>query len=262
MKKILVLIVLSGFISFSGHAQSKSCVCVKKTAHHKLHSKKTIAKSGVDIKRKQSIDTTPLVSLPTWSVFPALNGCIVDSNGDFQSMTATSFTGNYPSGFSTDCDINSDLKTGFSDMVITSSAFTNNGLLPAKYTCMGQAASPPLNITNIPEGAASLAIIMFDPHATATKSRTNWLIWNVDTDGRIPENFATDYQSDNAVNHDYGYAGACPISGTHYYHIRAYALDAKLRMDKHATRAVFENVIKDHVLSKGEIVVQSNKNIE
>jgi Raf kinase inhibitor-like YbhB/YbcL family protein len=50
-------------------------------------------------------------------------------------------------------------------LVVTSTAFTHHGRIPVKYTCVGQQASPPLTIGNIPPETKSLAIIVDDPDA-------------------------------------------------------------------------------------------------
>ena len=78
----------------------------------------------------------------------------------------------------------------------------------------------------------------------------------------IPESFTTDHMSETRDFHLYGYQGACPNEGTHYYHIRVYALNTKVLLDKHTTKALLESTIKDHVLAKGEIICQANRHLQ
>ena len=125
--------------------------------------------------------------------------------------------------------------------------------MPAKYTCEGDNASPPLNVNNIPAQTQSLAVIMYDPNATTNASETYWLIWDIDTAGTIPENFVNDHESMN-VAREYGYHAACPLSGTHYYHFMVYALDTKFAGGRNTTRAKLESAMRGHVLAKGELV--------
>jgi phosphatidylethanolamine-binding protein (PEBP) family uncharacterized protein len=174
-------------------------------------------------------------------------------------------------------------------LTVTSYAFTNNGNIPVKYTCVGQQASPPLNIGNIPEGAKSLVIIVDDPDApikpaatapivTNAKHKktapakhpkkvtetppayfTHWLMWNIDVDGgSIPENFKNDNEGTNSAQ-QIGYAGICPPTGTHHYHFKVYALDIKLNIPKTTDKAALEKVMQGHILAWGELVGVFNK---
>jgi len=175
-------------------------------------------------------------------------------------------------------------------LTVTSYAFTNNGNIPVKYTCLGQAASPPLSIGNIPEGAKSLAVIVDDPDAPikpptpaaprATKNKhkktattkhpktgtetppvyfTHWLIWNIDVDGgTIPENFKNDNEGTNSAQ-QVGYIGICPPTGTHHYRFKVYALDTKLNISKSSDKAALEKVMQGHILAWGELDGVFNK---
>src|SRR6266567_2108405 len=68
-------------------------------------------------------------------------------------------------------------------LTVTSTSFTNNGMIPKKYSCEGEEISPPLKITNVPAGAKSLALILHDPDAPAKGGFTHWVVWNINADG-------------------------------------------------------------------------------
>ena len=51
-----------------------------------------------------------------------------------------------------------------------------------------------------------------------------------------------------------GWRGPKPPSGTHHYHFRLYALDAKLSLAAGATKADLLKAIEGHVLAKAELV--------
>ena len=147
------------------------------------------------------------------------------------------------------------------NMHITSSAFTNGGVIPVKYTSDGQGATPPLAFGNQPNGTKSLAVIVHDYHANARGAQTYWLIWNIDSTAGIPENFTNDHEGMNIAK-QYGFTPLCGESGDHRYHFMVYALDCKLVIGKNATKASLERVMQGHILDKGELVGIYNKRIE
>lgn len=53
----------------------------------------------------------------------------------------------------------------YKQLDISSSAFSAQGMIPAKYTCDGENVNPPLDIEHIPEEAKCLALIVDDPDA-------------------------------------------------------------------------------------------------
>ncbi len=135
---------------------------------------------------------------------------------------------------------------------VTSSAFQNNGLIPAKYTCEGDDINPPISVTGIPAKAKCLALICHDPDAPMQGGFTHWVMWNVATDGKIPENFKGATQGFNTTKKT-GYIGMCPPTGTHHYVFSVYALDAQLTIDKSTDKAALEKAIKDHVVASGTL---------
>ena len=169
-------------------------------------------------------------------------------------------------------------------LVVTSTAFTNNGMIPIKYTCMGQGINPPLHISNIPTGTQSLAIILDDPdarqeliktikkkthskHSTVTTTTADscynyWVMWNIDPDdGNIPEDFRSETTGWNTFGVS-AYQGICPISGTHHFHFKVYALNTKLNISKTTNKADLLKVMKGHILAQGELIGLFNKQLK
>ena len=136
---------------------------------------------------------------------------------------------------------------------IGSSAFSYNGMIPAKYSCEGEQASPPLDVTGIPSGTKSLALILHDPDAPRAGGFTHWVLWNVDVKGVIPENFKGAMQGHNGMGKQ-GYVGMCPPSGTHHYHFKVYALDTKLDISESTDKDGLEKAMKGHILAEGDLV--------
>lgn len=138
-------------------------------------------------------------------------------------------------------------------LTVTSTSFTDNGNIPSKFTCEGTQASPALNVTGVPSAAKSLALILHDPDAGREGGFTHWVMWNIPTDGNIPENFKGAVQGFNGA-HKAGYIGMCPPTGTHHYHFKVYALDMQLNLDKSTDKAGLEKAMTGHILGEGEIV--------
>jgi len=143
--------------------------------------------------------------------------------------------------------------TNSSDLKVTSLSFRNNGIIPVKYSCEGSDVNPPLHIDNIPAAAVSLAVIMHDPDAPGNNGFTHWVLWNVGTDGNVPENYREGEQGVNSAEKN-GYKGMCPPDGVHHYHFRVYALDTRLSLDQNTNKEMLEKAIKGHVLAQGELV--------
>jgi Raf kinase inhibitor-like YbhB/YbcL family protein len=139
------------------------------------------------------------------------------------------------------------------ELIITSTAFTKNGMIPIKYSCEGDDVNPPLHIAGVPSGTQSLALIMHDPDAPMKGGFTHWVMWNIDVDGNIPENYKGAEQGMNGMAHK-GYKGMCPPSGVHHYHFKVYALDTKLKLDQNTDKGKLENAMGGHILAEGDLV--------
>ena len=137
---------------------------------------------------------------------------------------------------------------------ITSSAFSENGNIPMKYTCEGQQVSPPLEISGVPAGTKSLALIVHDPDAPMEAGFTHWVVWNIDPSMKeIPEGFKGATQGFNGAKKS-GYIGMCPPTGTHHYHFMIYALDARLNINKNSGKDELDKAMKGHVLAHNDLV--------
>jgi Raf kinase inhibitor-like YbhB/YbcL family protein len=140
-------------------------------------------------------------------------------------------------------------------LTITSPAFTAGAAIPAKYTCDGADASPPLIIGTVPAGTRSLALIMDDPDAPGGMW-VHWVVWNISPQTReIRENALPDGvgQGKNDWNRN-SYGGPCPPSGTHRYFFKLYALDGTLNLGASTTKTDLERAMQGHILGRGELM--------
>ncbi len=147
-------------------------------------------------------------------------------------------------------------------MKLTSSAFSEGGQLPAKYTCEGENISPPLSWTAVPAAARSLALIVEDPD-TGHGTFAHWVVYHLRPgDGSLAEAVPhTPALPDGAMQgkNDFGrtgYNGPCPPSGTHRYFFRLYALDTHLQIREGATREQVDAEMKGHILAETALMVR------
>ncbi len=137
-------------------------------------------------------------------------------------------------------------------MEVTSTAFTDNGNIPEKYTCDGQDINPPLNIKNIPDRTQTLVLIVDDPDAPAG-TWVHWVIWNIPPRELIEENSIPGTEGINSFKKNH-YGGPCPPSGTHRYFFKVYALDTTLDLGSDAKKEDVEGAMEGRILAKGELV--------
>jgi len=135
---------------------------------------------------------------------------------------------------------------------LTSTAFENNGYIPKKFTADGENVNPSIEISNIPEGTQSLALIVDDPDAPMG-TWVHWVVFNIPVTSRIEENSIPGKQGVN----DFGmqdYGGPSPPSGTHRYFFKIYALDTELDLPEGITKQDLEEAMQGHILSQTELI--------
>ncbi|MBI2592413.1 YbhB/YbcL family Raf kinase inhibitor-like protein [Candidatus Saccharibacteria bacterium] len=137
---------------------------------------------------------------------------------------------------------------------LTSPAFEEGGNIPDSYTCQGQNVNPPLNITNVPGAAASLALIMHDPDAVSGDF-VHWLMWDIPPStktiatGNVPSGVIQGLNSASQSK----YMGPCPPSGTgtHRYMFELYALDESPKnLDMETSREQLQKAMANHILAQ------------
>lgn len=141
-----------------------------------------------------------------------------------------------------------------------SSAAIVNGVLNDSFGARGSqktngipSRSLPLSFSNIPEGAACLALSMIDPDGG---DWVHWLAVNVPAQD-LSENASVE-QSAVLIQgtNDFGligYGGPTPPNGTHTYVIVVYALFAPVTLESGFSLAQFQAAIEDKVLASAEL---------
>jgi Raf kinase inhibitor-like YbhB/YbcL family protein len=151
-------------------------------------------------------------------------------------------------------------------MGLTSSAFTDGGIIPDKYTqAVPAPVSPALAWTGAPAGTQSFALVVDDPD-TALQRTTNevlhWAAFNIPaTANALPEGVPNEatlpdgtVQPINTGKKN-GFMGPGARGNVyHHYTFQLYALDTKLSLGPDATRAQIMAAMDGHVLAKAVLV--------
>ena len=137
-------------------------------------------------------------------------------------------------------------------LAVRSIEFSKAGHIPRKFSCEGENVNPPLEISDVPEGAKTLAIIVEDPDAPHGIFY-HWLVWNIQPNEPISENSVPGISGTNSFG-KIGYGGPCPPSGTHRYFFKVYALDTELDLEAGANKDALDQAMEGHVLAEGELM--------
>ncbi|GAA1958176.1 hypothetical protein GCM10009798_17190 [Nocardioides panacihumi] len=137
---------------------------------------------------------------------------------------------------------------GPADIVVTSSAFADGGLIPQEFTCHGAGAAPPLSWSGVPPEAAALALVVVDPDAG---DYYHWVVLDLPASSTS----VTDPASVTARNShgSTGWTAPCPPSGTHHYRFTLYALDAKTGLPDGTDTGDAVHAIDEHAIAHGTL---------
>lgn len=156
---------------------------------------------------------------------------------------------------------------------LSSSAFTHNGFIPAKYACDGENISPPLEITGVPEGTESLVLLMDDPDIPQVFKEQrgiddfdHWAVFNLHP-SKHTFGEGEDFKNEDEVYAMQGinsagknaYTGPCPPTEyeptEHRYIFTLYALDTVLLgLHAGATQDEIKAAMEGHILEQTQLI--------
>jgi Raf kinase inhibitor-like YbhB/YbcL family protein len=149
-------------------------------------------------------------------------------------------------------------------MVLKSDAFVDGSPIPARYTCEGEDISPPLSWESLPEGTASLVLIVDDPDAPDPSAPRmvwdHWILYNLPPEAALAEGITSALLpagTGEGINSwgRTGYGGPCPPIGCHRYFHRLYALDVRLPSALGTpTKDELLLAMDEHILAHTELV--------
>lgn len=140
------------------------------------------------------------------------------------------------------------------NMKLSSPAFENGGEIPEEYTCDREGISPLLLISDVPHDAKSLALVMEDPDAPSG-AFIHWLLWNIPPKTTtITKGESVIYPQGKTSARKQGYVGPCPLSGSHHYYLKLYALDIILPLKAGAEKKDLEKMMTGHQITTAQLL--------
>lgn len=143
-------------------------------------------------------------------------------------------------------------------MRIVSPAFSQNGLIPVRYTCDGEDQSPPLEFFDVPTSTQSLVLIVEDPDVpprARVRVWDHWVVFNIPPEVRvITEGEAPSGIVGRETGGEEAYRGPCPPDREHRYFFKLLALDMVLGLPRGATKEMVLAQAEGHILATAELV--------
>lgn len=151
-------------------------------------------------------------------------------------------------------------------ITLTSTAWSDGGRIPDKYSQSGGEVSPPLAWSNVPDDVVSFVLVAHDADAAignGTDDTLHWLVWNIPADARsLPEGVPQGPELPDgarqlsATGPFYRGPGAAASGPAHHYVFELFALDSKLDVaavgaSPAQTRATVVAAMAGHVRGKG-----------
>lgn len=127
--------------------------------------------------------------------------------------------------------------------------------IPSVYTCDGDDISPELVISQVPEEAKSLVLIVDDPDAPVGLF-VHWVLYNIPPETTVisSQNIPKDAVEGMTNFGSMGYGGPCPPNGQHRYFFKLYALDKMLELPQGATKDQVENAMKENIMQEATLM--------
>ena len=150
-------------------------------------------------------------------------------------------------------------------MRLMSNSFIDGGVIPNKFTQVGEQASPQLAWADAPAATQSFVLHMHDMEGARNKTsedQLHWLVWNIPGDARglpegVPKGDLKNGAHQTSASGDGVYRGpGAPANGPyHHYVFELFALDTKIDVAANAsdpfdTRAKVLAAMQGHVVGK------------
>jgi Raf kinase inhibitor-like YbhB/YbcL family protein len=145
--------------------------------------------------------------------------------------------------------------------VLISPDFSNQGRIPARYTCDGENIPPTLAWGEPPFGTKSFILIVKDPDAPGGPW-IHWVVYNLPAETRTINDLTKPGVQINDATILFGknswgkqtYGGPCPPPGTHHYVFQLNALSINLGPENNATFIELNNQMQGSILGTAELI--------
>jgi Raf kinase inhibitor-like YbhB/YbcL family protein len=147
---------------------------------------------------------------------------------------------------------------------VTSSAFADGAMMPARFTQDGDKVSPPIAWSGVPPATEAVAILIEDADSPTPHPLVHAIVWDLaGQDGALPE---AGLKSEGAPGDEHAlgknsffsaaYLPPDPPTGhgPHRYVIQVYALERPLGLSGTPGRGALLDAMRGHVLAKGALV--------
>jgi hypothetical protein len=154
-------------------------------------------------------------------------------------------------------------------MTLSTTAWSDGGMIPAKYTQAGASVSPPLAWSNVPDGTTNFVLIAHDVDAAVgqgTDDMLHWMVWNIPASARsLAEGIPAESQLPDGSRQISGTGpyyrgpGALAAGPVHHYLFEIYALDGPVDVpavgqSPPLTRAAVEAAMVGKIRARGTLV--------
>ena len=127
--------------------------------------------------------------------------------------------------------------------------------MPTQFTCDGNDAPPPINVSDPPKDTRSFAVIMDDPDAPKG-TFTHWLAYDIPA-GKTELQTGAAKTLRNSFGRE-AYGGPCPPPGhgRHRYFFTVYTVDVPSLPIAGETRQDLEKALESHTLARARLMGQ------
>ena len=145
------------------------------------------------------------------------------------------------------------------EITVNAPSFTNGIQVYPRHTCDGVNLSPRVTWSGVPNGAASIAVVLNDPDVPGG-SYIHWLVYDLpasatgfdEAEGNASRTTSQGGKQGLNSAGDLGYTGPCPPKGeSHVYELSVYALDKELGLPPVAPRSDVLQAIEGSIVGYG-----------